>query len=62
MIYCEGGKSNSSNNVHGLSMAAKYKPEEWQTTTPGMAPFFGDNVVTMWLLEVPVSNNLVTVY
>lgn len=48
--------------MHGLSMAAKYKPEEWQTTTPGMAPFFGDNVVTMWLLEVPVSNNLVTVY
>lgn len=29
------------------------------TKTLGMAPFFGDR---QWLLEVPVPNNLVTVY
>lgn len=53
MIYLKGGKKKQQQQTSQRNGKPK---------SLGMAPFFGDNVVTMWLLEVPVSNNLVTVY
>ena len=61
MTYLKGGKKKQQQQCAWLKLTAA-QARGTANQALGVAPFSGDSVVTMWPLQVPVSNNLVTVY